>query len=190
MMTVLLAGTVSAQQVREATTVQTYPDIEQENGRDAVCGIRVLFSASESPLDFELYDLTIGMYVSGSREGLTLARATLRKGDLSADPQLTKTRIAPADVGFGVSPFKMPVGLRDRTPVDGILIATIDETKAPKPRDYGGALIRHLLQGEPIVVFWNDGSGVPKSFSIRAPINQILVDAMQGCLKGTLPLDG
>jgi hypothetical protein len=188
---ICLSDASSAQPVREATTVQIFPDIEQENGADAICGIRVLFSASESQVDFELYDLTIGMYVSASHKGLTAVRATERKGDLSTDPKLANAaRIQPTDMLFGVSPFKSPVGLRDRKTVDGILVATVDESKAARAGDYGGALIRHLLHGEPILVIWNDGSGVPKSFSIRTPNDEIVFEAMQSCLKGSIPLDG
>jgi hypothetical protein len=90
---------------------------------------------------------------------------------------------------FGVSPFRNPVGLRDRRTVDGILVATIDESKAPQAGAYGGALIRHLMNGDPILVFWGDGAGAAKAISIKTPNNQVVFDAMQNCLKGTLSLD-
>jgi len=179
------------QPVREATTVQTFPSIEQENGRDAICGIRMLFSASPSPVDFDLYDLTIAMYVNESHKGLTVVRATKRNGNLTTDPNLTNAvRIQPTDLLFGVAPFKSPVGVRDRRAVDGILVATVDESKAPRAGDYAGALLRHLLHGEPVLVIWSDGSGVPKSIGVRTPDNPIVFEALEGCLKGTLPLDG
>jgi hypothetical protein len=181
---------VLAQKVREATTVQTFPDIEKEHGVDAICGIRVLYSASESPVDFDLYDLTIAMYVSEAQKGLTAVRAMMRKGNLSTDPNLVNApRIPPNDMLFGVSPFRNPVGLRDRRTVDGILVATIDESKAPQAGAYGGALIRHLMNGDPILVFWGDGAGAAKAISIKTPNNQVVFDAMQNCLKGTLSLD-
>jgi hypothetical protein len=180
-----------AQQVRDATTVQTFPDIEQENDRDAICGIRMLFSASPSQVDFDLYDLTIAMYVNESHKGLTVVRATERKGNLSTDPNLTSAvRIQPTDLLFGVAPFKIPVGLRDRRAVEGILVATVDESKAPRAGDYGGGLLRHLLYGEPVLVIWSDGSGVPKSISVKTPDNPTVFESLQSCLKGTLPLDG
>jgi len=185
-----MAQTHDTKTIRQATTVQTFPDIEQEDGRDTLCGIRMLFSASELPVDFALYDLTIAMYVSASHKGLTAVRATMRRGDLSTDPNLTHAaRIQPTDMVFGVAPFKSPVGLRDRRSVDGILVATIDESNAPKPGDYGGGLIRHLLRNEPVLVVWSDASGAPQSISIRTPNNPIVFDAMQSCLKGSLPLD-
>ncbi len=177
--------------VLEATTVKTFPNVEQVDGRDAICGIRVIFSASDSQLAFDLYDLTIAMYVSESQKGVTVARATERSGNLSTDPNLAHAaRIQPTDLLFGVAPFKSPVGLRDRRAVDGILVATVDESKAPRTGEYGGALLRHLLRGEPVLVIWSDDSGVPKSFNIRTPNNQIVFDALQSCLQGTLPLDG
>jgi hypothetical protein len=185
------AQTSPTLQVREATTVQTFPNIEQENGRDAICGIRMLFSASGSQADFELYDLTIAMYVNESHKGLTVVRATERKGNLSTDPNLTSAvRIQPTDLLFGVAPFKIPVGLRDRRAVEGILVATVDESKAPRAGDYGGGLLRHLLYGEPVLVIWSDGSGVPKSISVKTPDNPTVFESLQSCLKGTLPLDG
>jgi hypothetical protein len=178
-------------QVREANTVQTFPDIEQENGRDTICGIRMLFSASDSSVDFDLYDLTIAMYVSESRKGLTVIRATKRNGNLTTDPNLLKAvRIQPTDLVFGVAPFKNPVGLRDLRTTEGILVGTVDESKAPKAGDYGGALFRHLLHGEPVLVIWSDGSGAPQSISVKTPDNPIVFEALQTCLRGTLPIDG
>jgi hypothetical protein len=177
--------------VREATTVQTFPDIERENGRDTICGIRMLFSASESSADFDLYDLTVAMYVDESHQGRTVVRATMRHGNLTTDPNLAKaTRIQPTGLLFGVAPFKNPVGLRDQRAVDGILVGTVDESKAPRAGDYSGALIRHLLHGEPVLVIWSDGSDVPKSISIKTPNDQTVFEALQNCLQGTLPLDG
>src|SRR5208337_2168241 len=115
---VLLTCAVFAQeapQVRDAITMQTLPDIEEQPDRYKICGIRVLFRDAQSATDPDIYDLTVAVILEGQKDPVTVVRATTEKGDMLKDPKLlTKARQAPASVAFDIATVRYRIGVHQQ----------------------------------------------------------------------------
>ena len=179
------AAAAQAQQIHEATTVQTFPAVELANGKYTTCGVRVLFSNSVSADDVEMYDLTVALYAGDSHQDpVTAVRATLRRGNLARNPNLQGSPMkAPLDLVFGIKTLPDPIALRDRSTQERTLIALVDESKARRPGDIGGPLIRQFTQGEPVLLFWTADPTDQRAFRVRALPDQDLIATVQACTR-------
>ena len=183
---VLLTCAVFAQeapQVRDAITMQTLPDIEEQPDRYKICGIRVLFRDAQSATDPDIYDLTVAVILEGQKDPVTVVRATTEKGDMLKDPKLlTKARQAPATVAFDIAPVRYRIGVRGRHVKDDTLLASVDESMAGKPGAYGVPLMRQLMAGEPVIVYWSASPGELRALKIRTRPTREGFDSLLTCM--------
>ena len=189
----ILSGAAYGQQVSDATSVQTLPDVELEDGKYAACGIRILFSNAESADSADVFDLTVSLYVKDPvKDPVTIVRATERRGGMvkganSANSQM----LPPGDLMFAVQSLRDPIRLRDPRIGSGVFSAPVDESKAKTVGAFGGRLIREFLDGAPVLVIWMSSPDAPSAFRVKTHPNPDLTDSLEACLKGHLavPLD-
>ncbi len=172
-----------ASQVRDAVTLQTLPDIEQEPNKYKICGIRVLFRDAQSAKDPDVYDLTVAVILEGHKDPVTVVRATFGRGDMLKDPKLlTKARQAPASVAFDIAPVRYRIGVRDRQVKDDTLLAWVDESKAGKAGTYGVPLMHQLMVGEPVIVYWSTSPDELRALKVSTRPTREGFDALQSCM--------
>jgi hypothetical protein len=192
-----LAVSAAQAQVREATIVKAFPDIGMEDGVYTTCGVRVIFSDSQSAESMDMYDLTVAVSVAArsvkkdEKAIASIVRATERRGNMLKDPGLQHgDRVPPTDVAFAIAPLRDPIHIRDAIVKEGTVLAPVDETKARQAGDFGGPLLRQLANGEPVLVFWSVSPNDQRTFRVRTTPNEDIIDSLQSCLKGTLQLTG
>jgi len=174
-------------EVRDAITVQTLPDIEQEPGKYRICGIRVLFRDAQSAKNADIYDLTVAMIMEGMKDPVTVVRATEGRGDMLKDPKLlNKARVAPANLMFDIAPVRYRIGVRERQVKDDTLLALVDDSKAERAGGYGGPLMRQLMDGDPVIVFWSVSADELRAFKVKTKPTREGFDALQTCLSDVL----
>ncbi len=176
-----------AQEVRDAVTLQTLPDIEQQPDKYNICGIRVLFRDAKSAKDADIYDLTVAVILEGHKDPVTVVRATEVRGDMLKDPKLlSKARLAPANLMFDIAPVRYRIGVRDRQVKDDTMLAWVDESTAEKAGTYGLPLMRQLMTGDPVIVFWGVSPDELRAFKVRSRPTPEGFDSLQTCLSDVL----
>ncbi len=177
------ASAQEAPQVRDADTLQTLPDIEQEPDKYKICGIRVLFRDAQSAKDPDIYDLTVATIMEEHKDPVTVVRATVERGDMLKDPKLlTKARQAPANVAFDIAPVRYRIGVRQRQVKDDTLLAWVDESMAGKAGAYGVPLMRQLMAGEPVIVYWSASPDEIKALKVRTRPTREGFDSLKTCM--------
>lgn len=172
-----------APQVRDAITLQTLPDIEQEPDKYKICGIRVLFRDAQSAKDPDIYDLTVAIIIEGHKDPVTVVRATVERGDMHKDPKLlTEARQAPASVAFDIATVRYRIGVREWQVKDDTLLASVDESMAGKAGAYGLPLMRQLMVGEPVIVYWSASPDELRALKVRTKPTREGFDALQACM--------
>jgi len=175
-----------AQEVRDAVTLQTLPDIEQQPDKYKICGIRVLFRDPKSAQDADIYDLTVAVILEGHKDPVTVVRATEDR-DMLKDPKpLSKARLAPANLMFDIAPVRYRIGVRERQVKDDTLLAWVDESTAEKAGAYGLPLMRQLMTGDPVIVFWGVSPDELRALKVRARPTREGFDSLQTCMSDVL----